>query len=393
MQITICGGGNAAHTATGIFSANKNHHVNVYISFPEEAKRWRDGISENGGITVSGPSRSITGRPQSISSTASEVIHGSQLVLLALPAFAHESVLREIGPWLEDGTLVGALAARGCYDLSARDCLGERANAISLFGLQTLPWACRIMEYGKEVQILGTKAQIDFATCPPQRTDEVCAFVAEQLEIWLEPIGSFLSLTLAGTSQIIHPGVMYDLFRDWDGSPFNEAPLFYQGIDDSTAQVLQELSDEIQSIKGALLRQFPELDLQAVRPLDEWLCRSYAEHIEDTSSLRTYFVSNRSYAGLTVPMRETDAGLLPDFRARYLSEDIPYALLATRGIAELATVSTPTMDRVIYWSQEKLGKEYLIQGELKGADMGRTRAPQRFGYQNLEVMIDAMFCP
>ena len=96
-----------------------------------------------------------------------------------------------------------------------------------------------------------------------------------------------------------------------------------------------------------------------MRPLDEWLCLSYADEIEDTTSLQTYFVTNRSYAGLKVPVVSTNGGLAPDFQARYLSEDIPFALLATRGIAELAGVPTPTIDQVLTWSQARLGKEYI----------------------------------
>lgn len=393
MRITICGGGNAAHTSAGLFSTNPEHQVNVYISFPEEAGKWQRGISENEGITVSTTNQETKGKPNKVSSSAEEVVPGSQLVLLALPAFAHESILEEIKPWLDEDALVGVLAARGCFDLSAREILDEKANTIPLFGLQTLPWACRIVEFGKAVNILGTKAKVGFAVCPPQKTDQVCSFVTEQLHIKLEPIGSFLCLTLAGTGQIIHPGVMYGLFRNWEGSPFPEAPLFYQGIDDDTALILQRMSDEIQSIKAAILNQFPELDLEAVRPLGDWISQSYAGQIEDTSSLRNYFVTNRSYKGLTVPMQKTEQGLKPDFRARYLTEDVPYALVATRGIAELAGIATPMIDQVINWSQEKIGKEYLLDSKLQGSDINETRAPQRFGFETLETMIEAMFCP
>lgn len=392
MQITICGGGNAAHTATGLLSAREEHQVNVYISFEHEADQWRAGIAAQGGMKVNRSSGSIIGTPEEISTEAAEVIPGSELVLLALPAFAHETILKEIAPYIEDGTLVGALAARGCFDLCVMDVLGSRADKITQFGLQTLPWACRIKEYGREVDILGTKAKVEFATCPPRQAVELASFLSSQLDVNLEPMESFLSLTLAGTGQIIHPGVMYGLFHDWDGQVFAEAPLFYQGIDAHTADVLQSLSDEIQALRFSLAERYPSIDLQAVRPLDEWLCLSYADEIEDTSSLQTYFVTNRSYAGLKVPVVPTDGGLVPDFQARYLSEDVPFALLGTRGIAELAGEPTPTIDQVLNWSQDRLGKEYLIDGKLVGLDLASSRAPQRYGYQDLDSMIGAMFC-
>jgi hypothetical protein len=269
--------------------------------------------------------------------------------------------------------------------------LGDRASAVVLFGLQTLPWACRIREYGQEVDVLGTKARVDIAIHPEQRVDELIPILGEGMGLPLERIGNFLGLTMAGTGQLIHTGVMYGLLRDWDGAPFDEAPLFYQGIDVETAEILGRMSEEVQALRAELARRYPHLDLSAVRPLDEWLYRSYADDIEDTSSLQTSFVTNRSYAGLKVPMRETGEGLVPDFQARYLSEDVPYALLATRGIAELAAIPTPTIDEVIRWAQERLGVQYLVDGGLRGRDIQSSRAPQRFGFQNLDAMIDVAF--
>jgi hypothetical protein len=85
-----------------------------------------------------------------------------------------------------------------------------------------------------------------------------------------------------------------------------------------------------------------------------------------------------------------NGGLVPDFQARYLSEDVPNALLATRGIAELAGVPTPLMDKVITWAQERLGMEYLVDGNLRGRDVKDSRAPQRYSFHNLDSMISAM---
>lgn len=392
MRITICGGGNAAHTAAGLLSSCKGHLVNVYLSIPDEAKLWQTGIEEQGGLMVHRKTGSIKGIPEKISSDPAEVIPDSQLVLLAIPAFAHESVLEEIASCLAPGTLVGALAARGSFDLCTREVLGSRSNEVTLFGLQTLPWACRIKSYGSEVEILGTKAKVDCAACPPKQAEALVSFLSDELDLPLAPMASFLSLTLAGTGQIIHPGVMFGLFSTWDGSLFDEAPLFYQGIDDNTAEILQFLSDEIQTLREDFEHRYPHLDLSSVRSLAEWLCLSYADEIEDTSSLQTYFVTNRSYVGLKVPMRQVNGGLVPDFKTRYLSEDVPFALLATRGIAELAGVPTPIMDEVITWAQQQLGKEFLVDGKLKGRDVKNSRAPQRFGIQDLDSMIDAMFC-
>jgi hypothetical protein len=329
----------------------------------------------------------IRGKPDAVSPAPSEVIPGSQVVLLAVPAFAHEPILRDILPCLEEGTWVGALPARGGFEWCAQHLLAGRTEQIVLFGLQTLPWACRVRTFGQEVTILGTKAGVDLATQPGHLSAKVAALLGELMDVPVRPVAGFLDLSLANTGQLIHPGIMYGLFHAWNARPYTDAPLFYQGVDAAKGELLQQLSNEVQDVRLAFERRYPGLDLSSVRPLKEWLLRSYTETIEDTSSLQACFATNRSYAGLRAPMRSGRGGLVPDFQTRYLSEDIPYGLVVTRGLAELAEVPTPAIDRVIGWAQTRLGQEYLVRGKMQGRDLSHTRAPQRYGYTRLEDVV------
>jgi hypothetical protein len=70
---------------------------------------------------------------------------------------------------------------------------------------------------------------------------------------------------------------------------------------------------------------------------------------------------------------------LPDFNHRFLTEDVPFGLVVIRGIAEIARVPTPCIDKVLSWCQDKLGKEYLVGSRLTGKDLATTRCPQRYG--------------
>ena len=387
MQITICGGGNAAHALAGLLSARPGMKVNIYTPVGNEAQRWSEGIEARGGISVISRDGLLLGRPQLVSDDPSTVVPGSQLVLMALPAFAHEAILRDIAPHLDDGAWVGALPARGAFDWCARDVLGSSAQRIVLFGLQTLPWACRIRTYGQEVAILGTKAEVDLAAWPSDYADEIATWLGGLLGVPVCPISNFLSLTLAGTGQLIHPGIMYGLFHDWAGQPYPEAPLFYHSIDANTADILQQLSDEVQSLRILLERRYPVLDLSAVLPLYDWLRRSYGDRICDGSSLQTCFVTNDSYAGLRAPMRPTQDGWVPDFGSRYLSEDVPYGLVVTRGVAELVGLPTPMIDRIITWAQAHLAQKYFVDGKLEGRDLAASRAPQRYGFSSLDELV------
>jgi hypothetical protein len=403
MQITICGGGNAAHTLAGLLGAAGAAAVNVYVPLKNEERLWSGGLSKNGrsngqgkngrsgasaggGITVHLPDRSVTGRPARVSSNPAEVVPGSEVALLALPAFAHDRILRDIAPYLDEGAWLGALPARGGFDWSVFANLGPDHEAITVFGLQTLPWACRIEEFGRSVRVLGVKDRVELAAQPAEMAGQVAALLEDLLGLAIEPVECFLCLTLANTGQLLHPGLMYGLFKDWDGRPYPEAPLFYQGAGPDSAALLEDMSAEIMAIRSALEPGFPCLDFSLVRPLVEWLRRSYPGDIGDPASLHSCLATNRSYRGLKAPMQAVEGGLIPDFRARYLVEDIPYGLVVSRGIAGLAGLETPTIDRVILWAQERLGMEFLKDGRLAGKDLPASRAPQRYGITTLEML-------
>jgi hypothetical protein len=378
-KITVCGGGNGAQALVPIAACNLGCAVDLYAPFADEAERLQAGTTTHGGLETGGAIESKA-RPRCISPEPAEVIPGSEVVVLVLPAFAHEATLRQIAPFLGRDAWVGAIPARGGFDYCAARVLADMGRAdVRLFGLQTLPWACRIEKYGQVVHVLGVKEAVDAASRPAAEIGAIRPLLAQMLGLAVDSAANFLALTLANTGQLIHPGIMYGLFVDWDGAALETAPLFYQGLSEEGARVLAALSDDVQAIRARLETS---IDLSAVRPLMGWLLRSYGDAITDPSSLRSAFVTNRAYAGLKAPVRQVDTGrFVPDFGARYLAEDVPYGLAVSRAIAALSGVATPAMNRVIAWAGERLGKDYL------GTDTTQTRSPQNWGFADLAQLL------
>ena len=382
MKLTICGAGNAAHTLVPILSAGGKHVITVFTPVPGEAERWRFLLGSDGVVDLTLPDgSSLVGRPAVITDDPQVAGTDAEGILLALPAFAHELVLQSLAPFLPQNAWIIALPARSGFNWMAQRVLANHEGVIA--GLQTLPWACRIHEWGRRVEVLGVKAQVDLAASPSQATQATVDRMTEMLHVTISPAPNFLALSLANTGQIIHPGIMYGLFHAWDGQPFaqDETPLFYGGVNEETAAVLQGLSNEVQQVRARLERK-AGFDLSSVLPLMDWLQRAYPDQIADTSSLQSSFNSNRAYAGLRAPVRPVPGsdqdGYEPWFSARYLSEDVPFGLLVTKGIAQIAGTPTPTIDRVLVWTQERLGKEYLVDGLVTGRDVVEV-APRRSG--------------
>ena len=61
--MTVCGGGNAAHVAVGMFS-DQGADVNMYFSFEEEARKFREACEATAGVTVNAYNGTYKGVPK-----------------------------------------------------------------------------------------------------------------------------------------------------------------------------------------------------------------------------------------------------------------------------------------------------------------------------------------
>jgi len=86
-------------------------------------------------------------------------------------------------------------------------------------------------------------------------------------------------------------------------------------------------------------------------------------------------------------MTEVEGGYIPDFNCRFYLEDVPHGLVVIKGVAELAGVETPTLDKVLIWAQTQMNCEYWVDGALKGKDIGQSGAPQRYGLNSLDKLM------
>jgi hypothetical protein len=317
------------------------------------------------------------------------------MVIFALPSFTHEMYFKALKPHLQPGVTIGAMPGEGGFDLCAIHVLGEEfCKNSNLFALETLPWACRIVEYGKVVEVLGTKKEIELCVRGAKREVVVEALhgLIGRLPAF-DLADNFLEVTLMNINSVWHPTISYGFYRNKDiTEPFDEPPLFYYGADEYTGDKLSKVSDEVLEIKKVLLEKYPGLSLDGLHHVKHWMLTSYGDDIGDKTSIYTMLRTNKGYNGLTHPMREVEMDgktkYLPNFRYRYFTEDIPMGLVVTRGIAELAGVATPHMDEVIVWCQNMLEKEYINpDGKLAGKDLNETRCPQRYGMVTLDLLM------
>mmetsp|Transcript_21049 Transcript_21049/g.66518 ORF Transcript_21049/g.66518 Transcript_21049/m.66518 type:complete len:1086 (+) Transcript_21049:64-3321(+) len=388
--VLVCGGGNAAQVATAMFAARyKTIAVSLYA---DEAAKWAAALGDVDYELTLDTGKVISSKPDSITNDPS-VAANADAIVLAVPSFAHGQYFEAFEPYIKPDTVVACMPARSGGDILLAAKLGKKAEDVIFVGFETLPWACRFTDWGKKATILGTKGSILAAVTPPAKRPKAFAALQGLLGVFPNVAASpnNLGISLRNPGAVIHPGVMYGRWcsEKWDGQPLTEKPLFYQGVEEFSEDVLLKLTGEVQLIKKKMEELIPGLDLKDAVDLKQWYLDCYAGQMTDTSSLRGCMNTNPGYKGLTHPMKEENGKYMPDLKYRYLSEDVPTGMCFNKGLAEILGIDTPMTDKVLEWAQNCIGMKFIENGKMCGADVVKSRAPQATGITTLDAFLTA----
>jgi hypothetical protein len=329
---------------------------------------------------------------RTISADPAQVIPDADIVMIVVPAFAHAAVLSRIKPHVSKTTAIGCLPTRGGFEFEASRLIPEASAGRHprIFGLQTLPWSTRVVTPGEVVHFGAVKKEVVLAAMPGSAGPELAEHHTKILGVRVAATEGFLSLTLGNPGQFIHPGLMYGHFRSWQGEEYNDdnIPMFYAEASDEMGRIVEQLSSDASAVARAIeMQSRGALDLSGVVPVHEWLRVSYSHVTADETTVATCFRTGPIQAR-KAPMVEVAPGRLkPNFAYRYLTEDVPFGLVITRALAEIADVETPTIDEVILWAQSKMQKVYLDDGKLNGRDVRDLPIPQNYGVSTVSRLI------
>jgi NAD/NADP octopine/nopaline dehydrogenase-like protein len=391
-RVLICGTGSGAHALAAVASTNPGFEVRVLTLSADRAQRWTEIMqTERLTMTVRNGKdmRAWNANTFTVTDQPEQAARGCALIVFAVPAFRHWKYLSSLEPYIEDGCVIVGLPGQNGFEFDVRNALGPRLKNCIVMNFDSLPWICRVTEFGRAARISATKDKLvgalqgDLTRAklkdPP---GALRSLLGETPELTVS--GHLLGITLRSLNAYSHPPIMYSRWKDWDGKALDRAPLFYQDIDEETAELLGKISEEVVATSKRIMEHYPRVDLSQVIPMYDWDIGCYGNDIKDKTNLMTALRTNPGYAGITHPMIQTENGkYVPDFNHRFLAEDVPFGLVVIRGIAEIAGMPTPCMDKVLAWCQDKLGKEYLVGSSLTGKDLSTTRCPQKYGFTTM----------
>jgi len=396
IRVLICGTGSSAHALAGVISTKPNAEVRILTLGAEKAQRWRKLHTTPLKVVVrqvNDAESTFRAAPFMITHEPKQAAYQCDFIILAAPAFQHWKYLTLLKPYVEDGCVIVGLPGQNGFEFELMKILGDRLDDCVIFNFESLPWVCRIIEFGRIVKICGTKDSLAGASHGNLATARIRSPLASLQRLLGEPptltmSGDLLGITLRSPSACSHTAIMYGRWKDWDGEALEHPPLFYHGVDEATAELLGKVSEEVVETGKRIMAKYPQADLSQVIPMYDWDICCYGECIKDKTNLLTALRTNSSYEGITHPMvRIEDGRYVPDFNHRFLTEDVPFGLVVIRSIAEIAGVPTPYIDAVLRWCQEKMGKEYLVGSRLNGKDLASTRCAQRYGFTTMSEIL------
>lgn len=269
-----------------------------------------------------------------------------------------------------------------------------------------MPFICKAINYGKDIRIIGPKKTLYAAAYPVEKVHYVCNALSQSFFMPCVPIPSFLNLTLCPSNQIIHPGRVTGFFEKFPEQctkvfKKKDVPLLYEDLDQRSADEIQALDDEIQAIKKAILKSYPNLNLDQVMPMRDRICTMYAGQVSDETNLKTVFNTNTGYKHVPFPMIPVEGQDLKNIpageemvklnlNARFFWEDLPYGLVILKDIGNIVGVDTPIVTRNIIFHQKFMPIKYVNEttGQFDQKVLKeQTGAPSAYGIKTIEQLV------
>ena len=329
--ICICGGGSLGHVMAAVLGSHEGIKINILTGHPEA---WPNSV-----CATDPDGKKYIAELSKASSSPSDVIPESDIILFCLPGYLIRETLLKIHPYAHEKPIGSVVSSTGFFQ-NAEEILGSDAP---LYGFQRVPFIARVREYGKNADLLGYKKSLFMAleNIEDSFTDLWSAWLSTP--VW--KLDNKWEAILSNSNPLLHTSRLYSLWKDHETEIYAKPILFYEQWDDASSKLYVAMDHEFQQ-----------------------LCKRYEAHIPD---VLTYYESSNpqeltrklssiaAFKGIPAPMKMTTGGYMPDFTSRYFTEDFPYGLQLIKDLALKNNLSTPMIDKVLEWGMCNINKREI----------------------------------
>lgn len=268
----------------------------------------------------------------------------ARLVIVVVPCFGHEPFVQALTPLLRDDQAL-LFIGEGSGSIVARQALVAAGKSrVAVGETNTLPYVARLTGPGT-VTADRKSGGVLLAGIPAGVT---AALLSQVADLWpyAAPAQSVWETVLVNFNAIDHVATMLanaGTLENRSGGML----LWGEGATPSVVRVIEAVDDELLALRRAL------------GPRDDRRYRDFliAQGMAPPSDGPLYEVLRSSrLAQAVVP---TGPGAL---EVRYLTEDVPYALVLASSIGDAVNVETPVIDGLVAIASTMLGRDFRSEG-------------------------------
>ena len=361
--IAVLGGGNGAHAAAADLSS-RGFRVNLFSLFSKELQPVRD----QGGILLEDEKGERLVPIHRVCSSVEEALEGAGVIMVTVPAFAHEPYGLACHPCLKDGQIVVLNPGSTGGALAFRKSLKERGGRVDVpvCETNTLTYICRLAKPGKVKVTVRTKTL--FAALPGNRT-EPCLQIFGELYPGTTGRKNVLETSLTNFNAVMHaPGMI--LNAGWIEFTKGNFSYYCEGTTPAVARVIERVDQE---------------RIDVCRKID-YPTETFLEFFYRAGSTTEAAARSKSvYRALQESEPNRFIRAPENLSYRFLTEDVPYGIVPMAHLGKLVNVPTPIIDALIglasavgekdYWKAgwtlekmgiEKMGAEQLLEFVTEG---------------------------
>lgn len=331
MKVAILGAGNVA-LATAYHLASTGHQVALWSPFAAERAALSAGALTAEGV-LSGTAE--IGAPDEIQNCVS----GAGLVVIAAPAFGHEPLMAALAPHLTAAQTVLIHPVTGLSSLLLSRMLAPRGVTPTIVDASTSLFTTRRVT-ANSVRILKVKDVIEIAAIPAARGLQALALLEGLFgaRFRLEP--NALTVSLNNHNPVYHvPPLLCNLSR----AELQEDWMIWKGITPGVARLVKLVDDE----RLLVVRRYGTREV----------------------SVADYFRQAHGAVGDDLPaifrsVAEKLKGPVgpQSFEHRFMTEDVPYALVFFQALGAAAGIDMPITRHFIALTSALYQRDFVAQG-------------------------------
>lgn len=341
MKVAVLGSGGGALAVAADMSRHGRHTT---LADFDDFRANLAPVADRGGVVVTDDWLGATTHPAKVADDIPHALDGAELVVVVVPCFAHNRWVAAIAPHVTaDHTVLflgegsGAIVARRVIDPPT---VIAEANTLPYLARPTGPGSVTAFRKYGGVLIAAVPAAPDTARVMDLVSD-VWPYVSATDTVW--------NTVLANYNAIDHVAAMVANAGTLENRTGGML-LWGEGATPAVVNVIEKVDDELLALRRALNSKEPR------RYRDFLVAQGFAPDLGPEASLFDTVRASR----LVVSYAPTgDAGGL---NTRYVTEDVPYALVLASSLGVATGVATPVIDGLVALSSAMLGRDFRAEG-------------------------------